>query len=156
MHQPSEEPGVVDYLAGENDIDAITYVDPKLPKLHAITVERSPRDPTQAAASPRLANLVREMRQRYDFIVLDAPPVLAVKDVQILTRLADATLFVIKWQATKEDAVRTALRMLGHQQATIAGAVLTQVDHKRHAKGLYGDSVQYIQKYGSYYSDKAA
>ena len=156
MHQPLEEPGVVDYLAGENDIDAITYIDPKLPKLHAITVERSPRDPTQAAASPRLANLVREMRRRYDFIVLDAPPVLAVKDVQILTRLADATLFVIKWQATKEDAVRAALRMLGHQQATIAGAVLTQVDHKRHAKGLYGDSVQYLQKYGSYYSDKAA
>jgi polysaccharide biosynthesis transport protein len=156
MHQPLEEPGVIDYLAGEDDIDAITYIDPKLPKLHAITVERSPRDPTQAAASPRLATLVREMRRRYDFIVLDAPPVLAVKDVQILTRLADATLFVIKWQATKEDAVRAALRMLGHQQATIAGAVLTQVDHKRHAKGLYGDSVQYIQKYSSYYSDKAA
>jgi capsular exopolysaccharide synthesis family protein len=156
MHQPLEAPGVIDYLAGEDDIDAITYIDPKLPKLHAITVGRSPHDPTQAAASPRLANLVREMRKRYDFIVLDAPPVLAVKDVQILTRLADATLFVIKWQATKEDAVRAALRMLGHQQATIAGAVLTQVDLKRHAKGLYGDSVQYIQKYNSYYSDKAA
>lgn len=156
IHQPAEEAGVIDYLAGEDDLDAITYVDPNLPKLHAITVERAPRDPTQAAASPRLANLVREMRRRYDFVVLDAPPVLAVKDVQILTRIADATLFVIKWQATKEDAVRAALRMLGHQQATIAGVVLTQVDLKRHAKGLYGDSVQYVQKYSSYYSDKAA
>ena len=156
LQQPLGTPGVMDYLTGQQDTESITYTDPELPKLHAITVERSPHDPSRAAASPRLASLVREMRSHYDFIVLDAPPVLAVKDVQILTRLADATVFVIKWQGTKEDAVVAAMRMLNDQQASIAGAVLTQVDLKRHAKGLYGDSVQYVDKYSRYYSDKGA
>lgn len=148
-----EGPGIVAYLLGQADLEAVARPDPDVPNLTTLLVEQDVHDPTQLVASPRLITLLRLMRLQYDLIILDTPPVLAVKDTQILTRLADSTLFVVRWQNTKEDALLTAMRILTEQQATIAGAVVTQVDLKRHAKGYYGDSIQYRKEYSKYYRD---
>jgi polysaccharide biosynthesis transport protein len=153
IRQPSEGPGLSEFLSGEHSIDDIIYTDSQIPNLHAITVGRSPHDPTRLLASPRLPILIEQLRARFDFVVLDTPPVLAVKDVQILTRLADATILVVRWQTTKEDAVRASTRMLADKDANLAGAVLNQVNLKRHAKAVYGDPVQYEKQLRRYYCD---
>ena len=66
-------------------------------------------------------------------------------------RAADAVLFVARWEKTKETAAQTGLDNLVDRHTPPIGAVLTQVDVRRHAKRGYGESVQYYSKYEAYY-----
>jgi Mrp family chromosome partitioning ATPase len=75
-----------------------------------------------------------------------------VVDAKMLARLADAVLFVVRWDETDESAAQTGLRNLVDRHTPPIGAVLTQVDVRRHAKRGYGESVQYHNKYERYYT----
>lgn len=119
--------------------------------LHLITAGGKTDYPQTLLQSERMRALIVEAYQRYDLILLDAPPMLAVSDAVILSHFVDAVLFVVRWEVTARDAVRNALDLLRKAGAPIGGAVLTQVDLKRHAYYGYGDYASYYGRYGSYY-----
>jgi hypothetical protein len=114
-------------------------------------VRRLPESPADLLRSPMMSSLLADLRTRYDYIVLDSPPLLGVVDARLAARLADAVLFVTRWEKTKEAAARTGLENLVDRHTPPIGAVLTQVDVRRHAKRGYGESVQYHSKYAAYY-----
>jgi Mrp family chromosome partitioning ATPase len=99
-----------------------------------------------------MATLIAELRPYYDYIVLDSPPVLGMVDAKLLARLADAVVFVVRWEATDEGAAQTGLTNLVDRHTAPIGAVLTQVDVRRHAKGSYGEAIQYHSRYEKYYT----
>jgi succinoglycan biosynthesis transport protein ExoP len=68
-----------------------------------------------------------------------------------VARLADAVLFVARWEKTNETAAQTGFANLVDRHTPPIGAVLTRVDVRRHAKRGYGESVQYYSKYEAYY-----
>lgn len=80
---------------------------------------------------------------RYELIVLDSPPVMAASDALILSRLADATLFVVRWGATRRQVVVNAIRMLQKAEAKFAGVVISRVDVRKHRRYGFGDQVHY-------------
>jgi Mrp family chromosome partitioning ATPase len=90
------------------------------------------------------------MRARYDLIVLDAPPALIVSDPLVLSHFVDATLFLIRWEKSARKKVMQGLRLLQVEGANVAGAIITRVNPRRHARYGYGDSAYYY-----YYSDYA-
>jgi polysaccharide biosynthesis transport protein len=106
------------------------------------------RNPITLLTSKRLLTVLREARARYDYVIIDTPPVLGLPDVKALSPAADAVVFVVQWDRTRRDAAVAALKQLTDVSAELSGVVLNQVDMKRHASYAYGDAAQYYLEYG--------
>ena len=144
--------GIVEYLTGERPLEEVLYASGDHDNLDILPVSSSPLSPADLIRSPRMASLIAELRTYYEYIVLDSPPVLGMIDAKLLARLADAVLFVVRWEATDEAAAQTGLKNLVDRHTPPVGAVLTQVDVRRHAKRGYGELVQYHSRYERYYT----
>ena len=109
---------------------------------------------TDIFSSNRMKAILELMKQQYDFVLIDTPPVMAVADARVIGGLVDKTLFVVRWDKTPRKVARAAINMLRQGNAEIAGAVLQQVDLKRYGRLGYGDSGYYYHygRYGKYYS----
>jgi capsular exopolysaccharide synthesis family protein len=95
--------------------------------LDTITLTAAGGSPQDLFASGRMRNLMELLRERYDLIMLDAPPVLAVSDARVLSTLCDRVMLVVCWQKTPQQMVNNAVRALRNGGANLAGAVITQV-----------------------------
>src|SRR3546814_14437426 len=74
-------------------------------------------DPASLISTSRLQQLFNDLRQRYDFIVLNAPATLAVRDARAISEIADTTLMVVDWGKTTVDPARAALEILEYNVA---------------------------------------
>ena len=111
-------------------------------------------NPADLFASKRMQNILDELKNDFDLVILDSPPVMSVTDSRVLSRLVDKTLFVLKWDDTPRKVVKAALHQMGQSGAdNVAGIILQQVDLKQYGRGGYGDSGYYYHygKYGQYY-----
>src|SRR6185312_3623313 len=90
--------------------------------------------------------LLSELRAHYDLIVLDLPPAIAISHIQRLNGLADAALYVVQWGNTTRSAAASGLAALSRTGVPVSGAVLTQVDMRRHALYDQEDHGEYHQK----------
>jgi capsular exopolysaccharide synthesis family protein len=109
---------------------------------------------TDIFSSHRMTNIIDLLKSRYDLVIIDTPPVMAVADSRIIGRLVDKTVFVVRWDKTPRKVARAALDLLRRAEVDLAGVVLQQVDMKRYGRIGYGDSGYYYHygRYGKYYS----
>lgn len=112
-------------------------------------------NPVDLFASQRMKSIVDELREKFDLIILDSAPIMAVPDTRILTGLVDKTIFVLNWDSTPKKVVHSALHLLskdGH--ANIAGIVLQKVNLQQYGRYGYGDSGYYYHygRYNQYYT----
>ncbi|NNJ64983.1 MAG: polysaccharide biosynthesis tyrosine autokinase [Xanthomonadales bacterium] len=105
-------------------------------------------------SSLRMEHILGQLKERYDLVVVDAPPVMAVADARIIGRLVDKTLFVVRWNKTPGKVARAALEQLQRFGTDVAGIVLQQVDLQRYGRFGHGESGYYYHygHYGKYYS----
>lgn len=118
-------------------------------KLDVITAAGARDNVQDIVSSELLRSLVNEARDRYDIIVLDAPPVLAVVDARVLSLMADATVMVVRWRRTPRVLVLQALKQLRIYGAKAAGVVITQAN-LRSLAASEGSHAYVHRKYGSY------
>ncbi|MFC1720146.1 GumC family protein, partial [Pseudomonadota bacterium] len=109
---------------------------------------------TDIFSSQRMEHIVEMLKSRYDLVIIDTPPVMAVADARIIGRLVDKTIFVVRWDKTPRKVARAAMEQLHRAGVDIAGVVLQQVDLNRYGRMGYGDSGYYYHygRYGKYYS----
>lgn len=89
--------GVSSYLGGQTDNwQGLVVRNEESPKLDIIPVGAIPPNPTELLFSPRLEQLVSELKNEYDYIFIDCPPVEIVADTSIIGKWADMTLFVVR------------------------------------------------------------
>jgi capsular exopolysaccharide synthesis family protein len=109
--------------------------------------------------SQKMRDLLAEVRQTFDIVVVDTPPVTAVVDSLVVAPHVDKILFVVEWERTARDIVLRAFSTLGENRTRVAGVVLNKVDTERmkHRQSYYS-YYSYGGKYGygSYYSDRQA
>lgn len=92
--------------------------------------------------------------ERYDLVILDGPPVMAVSDARIIARLADYTVFIVQWAKTPREVVKTAVNaLLG--VSNHVGIVINRVNLAKHARYGYGDHGDYYSRYRGYYGTAA-
>jgi capsular exopolysaccharide synthesis family protein len=99
-----------------------------------------------------MQRLLRSLTRRYDLVILDSAPVLAVADTFFLARLADKTIFLVRWAKTRRESVGLALEQLLAAGANVSGVLLTMVDVKSHAQYGYADSGAYQGSLKKYYT----
>jgi capsular exopolysaccharide synthesis family protein len=100
-----------------------------------------------------MQRLLRNLARRYDLVILDSAPVLAVADTFFLSRLADKTVFLVRWAKTRRESVALSVEQLRAAGANMSGALLTMVDVKSHAQYGYADSGAYHGSLKKYYTD---
>jgi succinoglycan biosynthesis transport protein ExoP len=101
-----------------------------------------------------LPKVLDSVKERYDVIVIDAPPVLAVSEATLFASHADATVMAVRWASTPQDAVHIALKKLREAGAVVAGAVLTCVREREHAQSQYGHAAYYSKSLAAYRSSR--
>jgi len=146
----SGEPGMLDVFGENANIDALIRVDEDS-GMHYIPSKGGTANPQDLLSSQQMRSFLERMRARYDLIVLDAPPVLAVSDPIILSHFVDTTIYLVRWETTPRPIVTGAVRMLRANGGEIAGVVLSRVNARKHATYGYGDNGYYYGRYSNYY-----
>lgn len=112
--------------------------------LHVLTAGDVPPNPSELLGSTRMQQLVERLSEEYDFILVDAPPVLPVTDAMVIEKLTGGMLMVVASAETRKRHVVEAMRTLSTTQTHIAGFVLTKTSAQPGAYYHYygGESVQ--------------
>ena len=112
-----------------------------------------PGNPLDLLDSDGMRKLVRALRDEFDVVIFDCPPVLAVSDVKIIGQYTDKLIYTVKWDAVPREAVLSGLKQVAEAGVPVAGIVLTYVNVSSHARYGYGDSAYYYGRYKEYYAD---
>ena len=121
-----------------------------VPNLDVIPCGTIPPNPAELLSQEKTSKLLNKLKERYDMIILDSPPINAVADPVILSDMADGIVFVMKAGTMTVDAARHALHELRGRRENIWGGVLNMVDLKK--EGYY----YYSYKESSYYTSEHA
>jgi succinoglycan biosynthesis transport protein ExoP len=105
--------------------------------LWSVPAGPTPPNPADLLQSDRFRRFISDISDRFDHIVVDSPPLVAVTDSAIMSTLVDATLFVIRAHKTGRHVSAQGLRALRDVDGAIAGAVLNAVNLNRHDYGYY-------------------
>jgi len=109
--------------------------------LYVLTSGPVPPNPSELLASSQMEELLKEMKQQFDMIIFDTPPILAVADAQILANQVDASILVVSSGKTEKEAAVKAKELLVHAKSKLLGAVL---NNRKADSGNY-----YYYYYGS-------
>jgi Mrp family chromosome partitioning ATPase len=104
-------------------------------------------NPAELLGSERMKETLQRLRQGYDYVIVDSPPVLPVADSVIIGTMVDAVVLVIKGQATSKEMVRQAYSKLARLNVRVIGSVLNDVDV---TSGDYYYYRGYYASYGGY------
>ena len=98
-------------------------------------------------SSHAFASLLTEARSKYDFIIIDTPPVLVVPDARVISVLVDATLMSVKWNSTTRAQLNEALRIFHQSNVKISGIVLSQIgaNAMEYSSAYRGVTAEYYQ-----------
>jgi capsular exopolysaccharide synthesis family protein len=141
----SNRTGLVNQLTATGDPDAV-FLPTEVPNLWVTPSGPIPPNPSELLASDRMREWLRAVRARFDFVVLDTPPALAVTDATIVGLLADGVVLTLRsGKVTREEArlCRDRLRQAGIK---ILGAVLNR--YRSLQTGL-GKRYRYYESYGA-------
>ena len=137
--------GITDVLSGHVKLeDAIIHGENGIDCLNRGT--KVPY-PTAILGSENMAKVFEELRKQYEYIIVDCPPILAVSDAAIVSKLCDGCLFVISQSKTEKAAARESVKILRDNNVNILGCVFCGINSKR---GSYYNS-KYKYYYQNYY-----
>jgi len=142
------EPGLSNLLVGAakaNEVMRTTTV----PNLYVLPAGTTPPNPAELLGSKRFADLLQSLRDHFDLVVIDTPPVMAVTDAAVIGYRATGVLFVAAADVTNRHAAQTALDQLEHARVRFLGAVLNRVDLEGNP---YYYAKYYRKEYAGYYS----
>ncbi|MFE6075303.1 CpsD/CapB family tyrosine-protein kinase [Paenibacillus sp. NPDC057886] len=106
--------------------------------LHVLSSGPIPPNPSEMIGSRKMTALLQDLKEEYDVILFDTPPVLAVTDALIISSLCDGVILVVSAGKAKKDLVKKAKAHLEHVNARILGAVLNNVQLPKSRTSYYG------------------
>lgn len=140
----SNEIGTSSLLIGQATVEEIMQ-DSFFPGLKIIPCGHRPPNPSELLGSCQMKDLIQSLKKSYDYILIDSPPIVAVTDSVLLSRLVDGACIVIKGGDTSKEIIKRSVDLLRNVRAHILGAAINDIDI---AKKSY-----YYHYYYSYYGD---
>ncbi|MNQ38607.1 Tyrosine-protein kinase ptk [compost metagenome] len=135
--------GVVNYLIKQNSLSEITN-STQIPNLDVILSGPIPPNPSELILSDAMKELIDELKQKYDYIILDTPPVGLVSDALELAQYADVTLYIVRQNYTKKDMITLLNTRIKRGELNNASIVFNGYENK----AKYGSGYGY--GYGAY------
>jgi len=138
-------PDLCRYLAGHCRLEEIIYPG-TVEKLRVIPAGFPMESPGVLLKSPSFNQFMKELRNRYDMVVLDSPPMLPVADTQNLLAVADGVVLIANERSTSIKNIQRTLTLLGRANALVLGLVINRVS-------ITEDYYQYKYEYGPVRND---
>jgi capsular exopolysaccharide synthesis family protein len=140
--------GFSNLLAGLLTIEE-TLQPTDIPSLSLISAGPLPPNPAELLSGPRLAELINALAQRFDMVIVDAPPVLGLADTVLIGTATETTLFVIEANGSHHGHAKAAVRRLTTSGVPMIGALLSKYDARKIGYGYgYGYNYAYSYSYG--------
>ena len=145
--------GLVDYVAGVVSLKECVSQDKEAENLYILNSGTTPPNPLELLASDRFSSILKALRSKFTYIIIDTAPVLPASDAVVLGQLCDALLLVVQSDRTTHHMARDAIKRLNASRVEVDGLILSQADIKK------GNPYQYGGYYGygayAYEEDKA-
>jgi len=137
--------GLSTFLSGVSNEEIIQET--PVPNMSVIPAGPVPPNPSELLGSSLMNELFDLLEEKFDFIIIDSPPLLSVSDGLMLSTDVDGTIMVIKAGKTAHEIVKRALKALNDIESRVIGSILNAVDIKKSTYYYYG-----YKKYYHYYS----
>lgn len=138
----SRTPGLIDYLTGNAKFNEV-LTSSSISNLSFITSGTIPPNPAEMLDSQEMRNLLKKLRDDYDLIILDSPPIIAVTDSEILTSMVDGTLLVVSSENTEIEMMERSVELIRRENTQFLGTVLNNFSYK----SGYGSYYKYYYYY---------
>jgi capsular exopolysaccharide synthesis family protein len=144
VHSPSQ--GLSNYLYGTvTDIMSVIKVDEECPDLHILPIGTVPPNPTELLETPAFGQLIEQLRSKFDYIIIDCPPIEVVADAQIINKHVDRTIFVIRAHLLERSMIPELDKLYEQKRYKSMSLILNGTDSNQ---GRYGYSHGYRYGYG--------
>jgi capsular exopolysaccharide synthesis family protein len=144
----TNRPGLSELLRRTAELKDVLTKDP-VTATYLIPVGSMVPNTADLLMSQRMRDLIAALREEFDYIVIDAPPLLPVVDAVVLTALADMILMIVEWSETPRASISEAFKLLRPEAHRVSSIVLNKVDPKQlprygyHRGYGYGSDGQY-------------
>jgi capsular exopolysaccharide synthesis family protein len=142
VFQVDKTPGLTDYLFGKAGLDAVIRQS-GMPNMHYIPSGTIPPNPAEMLDSEQMKSFLKLLADKYDAVLIDSPPIIAVTDSEILSRLVDGTILVVSASSTETELMQRAVDLMKHDNAAFLGTVLNNFSFKTG----YGSYYKYYYYY---------
>jgi capsular exopolysaccharide synthesis family protein len=148
FHKPSDI-GLTTALFAPDELDSAA-TPTEIPNLSVLPAGPIPPNPAELLHSEAFTSLLKELGRRYDRIILDSPPIVAVTDATVLSTLVDGVLLVVRGFSTSIDVVRFGAKTISEVSAKLTGVILNAInlDHQEYKYYYY-----YYRRSGYYGAD---
>ena len=133
--------GLSELLTGQRTLEEVIKPTLMTDNLFVITGGAVPPDPAKLVGSRKMYDVLACLREQFDYIFIDSPPLLPVSDALRLSTMVDGVVLVAKAQETTRDVLKDACYRLRFAQATVLGVVLNQVDMNNGDYGYYHSDI---------------
>lgn len=135
VFEKSNDKGLTDYLIGKYSLDnVIKQIDNNL---YLLTSGDIPPNPAEVIESQGMENLLEKLKDDFEHIILDTPPVRAVTDGQILAGKSDGTLLVVRAEKTSSDSIIQGYKELEKVRAKVLGSIINGASSERREAYYY-------------------
>ena len=156
MFEVDNSYGLSNYLSGNTDEQEPTMIKQMPDSLISVLPSGPiPPNPAELLGSKRMKTLLAQSVERFDFVLLDSPPVQQVTDSLLLAGLVEGTITVLRSGKTTFDMLDSGMKKLRESQAHLLGFVLNRVTKRNAGQGYYGYYSYYSRKgKGGYYTEQ--
>ncbi len=142
--------GLTDVLSGKCNLDeAIGEIEDI--GIYVLPAGAIPPNPSEMLAQEKMQKVIENLKEKFDFVIVDAPPISIVTDAAVLGKYVDGAVLAIRSKYASRDAILVAKKKLSDVDVKILGAVVTRFEAKKSAKSgyySYGYGYDYGYKYG--------
>ncbi|MCD8355069.1 MAG: CpsD/CapB family tyrosine-protein kinase [Clostridia bacterium] len=138
--------GLSHLLSGQNTLEDVLY-ETNIQNLHVILTGVFPMNPTELLGNQRFDALLSSVRHRFEYIIIDTPPIGSVIDAAVTAKQSDASLLVLASDTVSRGEARRIVSQLKNANSNILGVVLNKVDSKSGGY-YYGKRYKGYNKYG--------
>ena len=147
--------GLTNYLLGQATIEEVIQTT-ELPSLHFIPSGKLPSSSMGILSSAKMKEFVAEMKSRYDYVFLDAPPIMGVSDASVLASMVDMCVLVVQYRKYPQLMTQRAKDMVTKVGGELVGVVLNNINISQDSYYYYYSGYYYDYYYKSREKEEAA
>lgn len=147
---PSGTPGLHELFSDQIDLEMAFRVDP-VDGVAVFPIGKPFAEGERLTERGRIQRLVAKLRERFDLIIIDCPPLLPIAEARELVTVADNVLVVARWRQSAEGAIRAAVKLLPLQSISHIGVALNGIDLRKRLQIGGNDATAFYDRYKTYY-----